>query len=261
MDNVRQFLQTIDRRFTWSFDRGFDAIVFSLVRLAGGWTRLVHHGRLELYLVMVFAALALSIALSMAVLDGWPGLPSFQMLTWYEWGGVALMAVGIVIVVLARTRLTAIVALGVQGLALALLFLFFGAPELGCSQLRVEVLSVVVLALVMTRLHLSARDARPLEDWLRDGTLALICGGAVTLLLIRVLQGTFDGRLSAFFAANSLALAHGRNIVNVILVDFRGLDTLGEIAGVMTAGIAGLALLRRQHKREAMPKQSGPKLT
>ena len=72
----------------------------------------------------------------------------------------------------------------------------------------------------------------------------------MTTLLLRVLQGPFDGRLSEFFAANSLAVAHGRNIVNVILVDFRGLDTLGEIAVVMTAGIAVLALLRRQHKRK-----------
>jgi multicomponent Na+:H+ antiporter subunit A len=261
IDSVRQFLQAMDRRFTWSFDRGFDAIVLSLVRLAGGWTRLVHHGRLELYLVIVFAALALSIALPMALLDAGPGWPAFQMLTWYEWGGVALMAVGVVAVVMAPTRLTAIVALGVQGLALALLFLFFGAPDLGFTQLLVEVLSVVVLALVMTRLHLSTRDTRPLEDWLRDGTLALICGGAVTLLLMRILQGTFDGRLSAFFAANSLAIAHGRNIVNVILVDFRGLDTLGEIVVVMTAGIAALALLRRQHKRDVLPKSRGSNFT
>jgi multicomponent Na+:H+ antiporter subunit A len=69
-------------------------------------------------------------------------------------------------------------------------------------------------------------------------------------LLLRVLEGVFDGRLSAFFARYSVEIAHGRNIVNVILVDFRGLDTLGEITVVMTAGIAVLALLRRQHKRE-----------
>ena len=139
--------------------------------------------------------------------------------------------------------------------------MFFGAPDLGLTQLLVEVLSVVVLAVVMTRLHLSARDPRPLEDWLRDGTLALICGVAVALLLTRVLQGPFDGRLGAFFAASSVALGHGRNIVNVILVDFRGLDTLGEIVVVMTAGIAVLALLRRQHRREIAPKARGGTLT
>ena len=66
------------------------------------------------------------------------------------------------------------------------------------------------------------------------------------------MQGAFDGRLGAFFADNSVALAHGRNIVNVILVDFRGLDTLGEISVVMTAGIGILALLRRQHHRAGL---------
>jgi len=151
--------------------------------------------------------------------------------------------------VVAPTRLGAVLALGIQGLALALIFILFGAPDLGFTQLLIEVLSVVILALVMTRLRLGVRDPRPFEDWLRDGFLALVCGASVAFLLLRVVQGVFDGRLSAFFARNSVAIAHGRNIVNVILVDFRGLDTLGEIAVVMTAGIAVLALLRRQHKR------------
>ena len=92
------------------------------------------------------------------------------------------------------------------------------------------------------------------EDWLRDGSLALVCGVAITALLLAVLQSTFDPRLSDFFAENSVEIAHGHNIVNVILVDFRGLDTLGEISVVMAAGIAILALLRRQHKREPLPK-------
>jgi multicomponent Na+:H+ antiporter subunit A len=54
----------------------------------------------------------------------------------------------------------------------------------------------------------------------------------------------FDPRLSEFFAANARTIAHGSNIVNVILVDFRALDTLGEIAVVMVAGLTVLALLR-----------------
>jgi multicomponent Na+:H+ antiporter subunit A len=69
-----------------------------------------------------------------------------------------------------------------------------------------------------------------------------------------VLQERCVPRLSSVFAENSVPIAHGRNIVNVILVDFRGLDTLGEISVVMTAGIAILALLHRQHKRQPLPK-------
>jgi multicomponent Na+:H+ antiporter subunit A len=246
LDAIRTILRRLEQGFTWNFDRGFDQLVFGLVRLAGAWTRLFHHGRLELYLVLTFACVALALLLPLARLGGWPAWPVFASLSPYEWGAVALALVGIVAVVLARTRLFAIVALGIQGLALALLFLFYGAPDLGFTQLMIEVLSVVILALVMTRLNLTAGDPRPAEDWLRDGALALITGVAIAALLLRVLQNPFDSRLSDFFAANSAALAHGRNIVNVIIVDFRGLDTLGEISVLMTAGIAVLALLRKR---------------
>ncbi|HTM77724.1 MAG TPA: hydrogen gas-evolving membrane-bound hydrogenase subunit E, partial [Devosia sp.] len=75
---------------------------------------------------------------------------------------------------------------------------------------------------------------------------ALTCGAGLSLLLMVVLAGPFDPRLSDFFAATSVPIAHGANIVNVILVDYRGLDTLGEISVVMGAGIAILALLRRR---------------
>jgi multicomponent Na+:H+ antiporter subunit A len=183
-------------------------------------------------------------------MGGWPALPQLGEIAFYEWGIVAMAAIGVVMVVFAPTRLGAIIALGVQGLAVALIFMLFGAPDLAFTQLMVETLSVVILALVMTRLHLSTEDPRPYEDLARDGILALVIGIATSLLLLRVLEGVFDGRLSAFFAQYSVEIAHGRNIVNVILVDFRGLDTLGEITVVMTAGIAVLALLRRQHKRE-----------
>jgi multicomponent Na+:H+ antiporter subunit A len=243
----------LERRFTWSWDKGFDQAMFSLIRLGAAWTRAFHHGRLELYLVVVIASTALVLLVPLYTLGGWPDFPSFKPLTFYEWGAVAMAAAGVVIVVAARTRLGAIIALGIQGLAVALIFLMFGAPDLAFTQLMVETLSVVILALVMTRLHLSTADPRPYEDWLRDGALALVTGVAATLLLLRVLQGSLDRRLSDFFAESSVALAHGRNIVNVILVDFRGLDTLGEITVVMTAGIAVLALLRRQHKREEPP--------
>ena len=67
----------------------------------------------------------------------------------------------------------------------------------------------------------------------------------------------FDASLSRFFEAHSLAIAHGRNIVNVIIVDFRGLDTLGEIAVVMIAGLAILALIRVTTPRKDQPEATG----
>ena len=66
-------------------------------------------------------------------------------------------------------------------------------------------------------------------------------------------QLPFDARLSDFFSAHSKAIAHGRNIVNVIIVDFRGLDTLGEISVVMIAGLAILALIRMTSGQRGAP--------
>jgi multicomponent Na+:H+ antiporter subunit A len=249
--------RSVEQRAVWTWDRGFDQAMFGLIRAAGGWTRTFHHGRLELYLVVVFACLALMVVTPLWAMNDWPALPTLGSIAFYEWGAAAMAAIGVVMVVAARTRLGAIVALGVQGLAVALIFMLFGAPDLAFTQLMVETLSVVILALVMTRLRLSAEDPRPYEDFARDGLLALLIGAATSVLLLRVLQGVFDGRLSEFFARTSVEIAHGHNIVNVILVDYRGLDTLGEISVVMTAGIAVLALLRRQRKREApVPKSS-----
>jgi len=257
---IRVVLRRAEAAVDWTADRVFDAAMFGLIRFAGAVTRLLHHGQLEFYLVTVFVMLALAVLVPMWSLGGFDWIvPTAELGDWskrlvlpelqiYEWGILLFALVGLVAVLIAQSRLIAILSLGIQGTALALIFLLFGAPDLAFTQLMVEVLSVVILTVVMTNLRLDARDHRPFEDWARDGTLAVLCGAGVSLLLMLVLTGTLDNRLSDFFAQTSVPIAHGANIVNVILVDYRGLDTLGEISVVMGAGIAILALLRRRKK-------------
>ena len=258
IDALRTRLVELDRRLGWSFDRGFDALYFGLVSLADRVTRVLHHGRLELYLLVAFVGLGLCALVPLMVMGGLPGRWHAIDLTFYEWGIVLIAMIGVATVVAARTRLFAILALGVQGVAVATLFLLFGAPDLSFTQFMVEILSVVILALVMTRLNLEPSDSRPLEDWARDGAVAVFAGYAVTMLLFAVLEGSLDPRLSAFFNAHSAPVAHGHNVVNVILVDFRGLDTLGEISVVMTAGIAVLALIRGARRPRPAPPPEPP---
>jgi multicomponent Na+:H+ antiporter subunit A len=257
---IRTLLRRLEAALGWTADTVFDAVMFGLIRFAGAVTRLLHHGRLELYLVTVFAMLALALAVPLFALGGIEALlPNAELGNWsawlqwpelrpYEWGVIALALVGLSAILAAPNRLVAILALGVQGTAVALIFLLFGAPDLAFTQFMVEILSVVILALVMTRLRLDERDQRPFEDLLRDGTLAIVCGAGVSLLLMVVLSGTLDTRLSDFFTATSVPVAHGANVVNVILVDYRGFDTLGEISVVMAAGIAIMVLLRSRQK-------------
>jgi multicomponent Na+:H+ antiporter subunit A len=112
----------------------------------------------------------------------------------------------------------------------------------------VETLSVVILALVMTRLRLSPSDPRPIWEQITDMVVALSCGVGFALYLLRVTQDKFDFFMSDFFSAYSKIIAHGTNIVNVIIVDYRGTDTWGEIAVVLVAGLAILALVRIRPK-------------
>jgi multicomponent Na+:H+ antiporter subunit A len=228
----------------WGPDKGFDQVIRGLVRAAVAITALIQPGRMKAYMTATFVALALALLLPLAV----DGLPAFVLVGAiaepFHFAILAAAVAGLLIVILARSRVVAIVSLGVQGTMVALIFMLYGAPDLSFTQFMVEVLSVVILALVMTRLDLQSGDYRPRWTAVRDGSIALACGLGFTILLYGIVQTPFDDRLSEFFLAYSYEIAHGRNVVNVILVDYRALDTLGEIAVVMAAGLAILILVR-----------------
>lgn len=162
--------------------------------------------------------------------------------------GFEVVIAGLIIVAaVAAARSTssmhAVLALGMAGYGVALLFVFNGAPDLAMTQFSVETLTVVIFVLVFRMFgsfaHLSSRSVR-----IRDAVVSGVLGVLVTVLVLTV--GTVDAsrHLSDFYAEAAPLLAHGRNIVNVILVDFRGLDTMGEITVLAVAAIGVHALLR-----------------
>jgi multicomponent Na+:H+ antiporter subunit A len=140
----------------------------------------------------------------------------------------------------------------VIGFSVAWLFHLFGAPDLAMTQVVVETLTVVLFVLAFYHLPpyslLSTRRTR-----IRDAALAVSAGGLVTALLLLVTSFPAPERISEFYARNSVPLAHGANVVNVILVDFRALDTLGEITVLSTAALGVAALLRFSPKGAGRP--------
>jgi multicomponent Na+:H+ antiporter subunit A len=233
----------------WTFDRGFDQAIAGLVRLAAATTRLTQTGEMHRYVVVAIAAAAAALIVPMAVFDQWPSVPQLPALSFHAGAIVVLTAGGLVAVLIARSRLTAIVALGIQGFGVAVIYMLAGAPDLSFTQFMVETLSVVILTLVMTRLSLGERDHRPARQMVAHGALAGLVGLGFTLVLLAVVAVPFDRRLTDFYDAYARTIAHGRNIVNVIIVDFRGLDTLGEIAVVMITGVCILALVKVKARR------------
>ncbi|NTZ89861.1 putative monovalent cation/H+ antiporter subunit A [Agrobacterium tumefaciens] len=226
-------------------DRGFDVFIDTLVKISFHVTRLIQPGRLEFYVTATFAVIAAVLLVPLFLYGELPAMPSWPHdMQIHELTFIAIAVVGLLAVLTASSRLTAIIALGIQGFAVAVIFLLFGAPDLSFTQFMVETLSVVILTLVMTRLRLSPSDHRGLGQKLLDSTIAIACGTGFALFLMRATEASFDNRLTDFYNTYSKVIAHGANVVNVIIVDFRGTDTLGEIAVVMITGLAILALIR-----------------
>ncbi len=227
----------------WGPTRWYEAGLAAMNAVARGQTRVLQNGRLRLYLLTV---VGVTVALVGLVLAGRAGLqlaPSAQpvFLRDLVLAGVILAAAGVTI----RTgkRLAAVVAMGVIGYGVALIYVQFGAPDLAMTQFLIETMTVVLFALIVHRLPLFSR----LQDkriWWVDASVALAAGALMTVLALVALTEQHGSRLADFFAERSLAEGHGRNIVNVILVDFRALDTLGEITVLALAGAGVLALLK-----------------
>jgi multicomponent Na+:H+ antiporter subunit A len=230
-------------------DRGYDHLLSGLAALAGWQTRIIQSGLLHRYVAASFVVVGLIVAAS--ALRGRFALASpADGGRIIEWTVVLLTAAAGIVTAVATTRLLAVTALGMVGLGVALLFMLFSAPDLAITQFMVETLVVVILALILIRLpgfKLSAEG-----DKAGIGHLAIAGGMGVlsALLLLGVLAEPMDPRLATWFAANAVPEGFGRNVVNVILVDFRALDTLGEITVIVGAALGGLAVMLRTGRRK-----------
>ncbi|WP_374449177.1 hydrogen gas-evolving membrane-bound hydrogenase subunit E, partial [Stella sp.] len=221
-----------------------------LLDIAERTTRAIQHGSLRGYLRLLFAVTAAAI-LATLVLRGGLALPAFDA-AGLDARALALIGlpVGALAAAAAPTVFVAILAMGLVGFTTAVLFLVFGAPDVAFTQFAVETLLVVIFAAAMTRMPIRRRSRRRPGERAADAAIAVATGTAVTLALLAVLAQPYDARLSDWFGAESLLAAHGRNVVNVILVDFRALDTLGEITVLAIAAFAVAALLRPAGKEQ-----------
>jgi len=143
----------------------------------------------------------------------------------------------------AKSTIQAVLSLGITGYGVALTFLFFGAPDLAMTQFSVETLTAVIFVLVFYRFP-SLGLLSPLRVRIGDALIALLVGGSISVVLLFVAASKTPDGLAGYFAASAVPLAYGRNIVNVILVDFRSLDTMGEITVLATAAIGVRAVFR-----------------
>jgi multicomponent Na+:H+ antiporter subunit A len=247
-DRLRSGLTRLDWMERVGPERGYFGLKDGMVRFAEGLTGTLQNGSLRGYMAWI---VGLAVVLPAAALATRGGLPATIETDWaevlpHEWALAGLIAAAALTAVLAHSRTLVAAALGIVGFSVALLFLQLGAPDLAMTQLLVETLIVVIILLVLRHLPVSMRARLP-ETGLSRGLsalLAIAAGVTVTTLALAVSANPFDYTLSEYYAATSVPEGFGRNLVNVILVDFRALDTLGEITVLVVAALGAHVLVQ-----------------
>ena len=239
--------------------RFYEWKLHEVARLAGRVTSAIENGSLQRFLLLVvLAALALGAAPFLSASLSAGASQPMPPLGWLVWGvGVAAT---LATVLLHRNRLVALLVMGAVGLAVSLCFVLLSAPDLALTQLLVEVVTIALMLLALNYLPAeSPEEPSKLRRW-RDAAIALAAGGGVAALVYSAITRPLD-TVSSEILALSLPEGGGTNVVNVILVDFRGFDTLGEIAVFGIAGLVVHALLRRARMLpERRPEAPGDEL-
>ncbi len=235
---------------TVAYDRLYETLLSGSRRVTG----VTQSGSLPLYLGIVLLSVATATGAALAVDRGLLDVGALPVanspLEVAVCVATALSGIG---VVLARQRFGAAIALGASGYLLALVFLLQGAPDLAITQFLVETVTIAVYVLVLARLpqRFSAAPAwAPL--WVRIA-LSVAVGLSVAGFALHASGTRQEPSVAAEYIERSEPEAGGRNVVNVIIVDFRGFDTLGEITvlAIAGAGVVNLvAAARREQRRK-----------
>lgn len=138
-----------------------------------------------------------------------------------------------------------IVSLTILGLIISGIFVIQGAPDVAMTQLLIEILTIIILVIALSKSKFMTKKTTTTQKIIHAG-IALLIGSSITIMLLMVVNMPFNSTLNEYFIKNSLILAHGRNVVNVILVDFRAFDTLGEALVILATALAIWLLIEKK---------------
>ncbi|HAV72129.1 MAG TPA: monovalent cation/H+ antiporter subunit A, partial [Stenotrophomonas sp.] len=198
--------------------------------------------RMLMALVVVAIIVAAAPFVANPASPNWPSPQPIPLLGWALW--LVMMACALGALFVYRQRLLAVLVVGGVGLMVSLTFVFLSAPDLALTQLLVEMVTLVLMLLGMNYLPIQSPPEKSVWRKRRDAVIAIVAGGGLAAMAYTAMTlppNTMAGEL----LARALPEAYGQNVVNVILVDFRGFDTFGEITVFGIAALVVHAMLRR----------------
>ena len=232
-------------------ERSFKQAMYFLNRTTPRLYMWFQNGDLRRYIVVVVMA-AMALILTALVRSGAP--PLSRLLEGVNPGIIdlalaAFLGLGAVVLLFRRRPLEMILALGFVGALVTAAFALYSAPDLALTQLLVELLMVVLLVVGISKMLRVFNVSASRKVVAMQAALSVAFGAMVTMLLLTVLATPQHPSIAPYFLENSAALAKAKNVVNTILVDFRGFDTLGEITVVGMAALAVFLMVRAARER------------
>lgn len=219
----------------------FDGLIGAAARLSQRLTDALHNGSITRYsAIMIVFTTAISVyayqsGVAAAATRGVQEAGPLPIIGW-----VCLVLATLFIVLNHRNRLLSLVLIGVVGLIVSLSFNYLSAPDLALTQISVEVVTIILMLLALNFLPKETPVESPVSTRVRDGAIAGVAGLGIGGLIYALMTRDFIApSISEFHLANSYKGGGGTNVVNVILVDFRGYDTFGEI---IVLGIAAMVI-------------------
>ncbi|WP_298579559.1 monovalent cation/H+ antiporter subunit A [uncultured Luteimonas sp.] len=225
--------------YQFNVDKLFNAAWRFTGRVAAGGIR---RSLFWMIVVVLVVGAAPFIGKEAALLGDLPAPQPMPWLGWILWA--VLVASTLATVAWHGKRLTALIVIGAVGLMVSVAFAMLSAPDLALTQLLVEMVTIALMMMALNYLPKQSKQARtPFRRW-RDALISAVAGIGVAGLAYAMLVREPDGSVAAEMLARSLPEAYGANVVNVILVDFRGFDTFGEITVFAVAALVVHAMLR-----------------
>lgn len=226
-------------------------LVEQVSRWVTGWYMT---GSMRHYLMYIFAIIIAVVSGTLLVSEGITfGQGQYAPVTFFEVVAVLVLLTGALAIPFAKSRVAAILLTGMVGYMVTLLFILFRAPDLALTQMIVEVVSVTLFLLCFRHLPQLKREKVRLRRKLPKLIIALGFGVTMTLVALAALGSSPFESISSYYTENSYKLGGGKNIVNVLLVDFRGFDTMFEITVLGLASLAIYSMIKLQLDTDHKP--------
>lgn len=217
----------------------------AFLRFSNWYTNLFHNGFLRSYVsvIIIFIICLLGTKLVVGVNVYFDLKTNISSIRLYDAVVFVIILAAIWKSVSTPSRITAVASLSVVGYCICLLFVIYSAPDLAMTQFTIDTLTVVLFVLVLFRLppFLKVNDRRRV---FRDIIIAALFGILISVIALEVMNEPTTKEISRFYAENAYLMAKGKNVVNVMLVDFRGFDTLVEITVLTIAALGVYSLMK-----------------